>query len=241
VIRTLLHGFAQAPESWGALRRPGDHAPRLPGHGSDPEPVPSFDQLADRLATQLPHGSHLVGYSLGGRLALAVAVREPSRIARLTIVSAHAGIADADARRQRADADETLAKSIEAHGMSWFVHHWESLPMWASQRSLDDDALATQRAIRQSHTAHGLSAVLRKLGPGSMPDLRSELASLRMPVDLVVGALDAHYANEARTMVHWLPQAVVHVLDGVGHNVLLEAPHALASVLEEQPASEVLA
>jgi len=238
-MRTFLHGFAQSPECWAALCGPGDACPRLPGHGMAPEDVPSFTELASRLAARLEPATHLVGYSMGGRLALAIALQVPARVDRLTIISAHPGIADPSERARRAADDERLASSIEDRGMTSFVEDWEALPMWASQRRLAPSARAAQRAARLTHQEHGLSAVLRKLGPGVMPDLWPAIRALPMPVDLVVGALDHRYVQIARAMADVIPHATLHIVDEVGHNVVLEAPRTLATILAPAPAAEV--
>ena len=239
MIRSFLHGFAQGPESWAAVASSNDHCVLLPGHGGAPGDVRSFAEVATDLAAQLPPQGHLIGYSMGGRLALAIALSNPDLVARLTLISSHPGIADDESRRRRVASDERLADDIVQRGIPWFVSHWENLPMWSSQQGLGPESLAEQRRIRAQHLPHGLSAVLRRLGPGVMPNMWPQLGSLPMPVDIIVGELDHKYAAIGKEMAELLPNAIVHEIAAAGHNLVLEAPSQLVAIIESSPARPV--
>lgn len=231
-MRVLLHGFTGAPASWDRVRERLDGpslAPDLPGHRA--APVARWDEAVDRIAA-LCDGAHLVGYSLGARLALGVLAKHPERIRRATLVGVNPGVGD---RPARAAWEASLARRLEEDGLEAFVDHWQALPLWASQAALPAPVLDRQRALRLTHDARGLAGALRELGLAAMPDLRPALSGIRVPVDLVVGGLDAKFLALARDFARRCPAARVIVVPGVGHNVVLEAPDALARILQEPP------
>lgn len=237
-MRALLHGFLGAPEAWaevlGALGDRGAACPTLPGHGTAPwMPAGDFVGAVDALVAQvLPREPvTLVGYSLGARVALSVAMRHPSRVARAVLVGVAPGLSDAREREARVLADEAIASGILRGGVGAFVDAWEALPLFDTQRALPPERLAPQRAWRTAHTAAGLAWALRTLGLGRQPAYREAIRESRVPLHLVTGALDERFTALARDMAR-LREGVTHtVVAGVGHNVVLEAPEALAALL----------
>jgi 2-succinyl-6-hydroxy-2,4-cyclohexadiene-1-carboxylate synthase len=235
VIAVALHGFTGRPGHWSPVLRAAE--PALSGHAAG-LPVPAgwcFDEEVTRIGaeiTALGEPVHLLGYSMGARLALAVATRQP--VARLTLVGVNPGLEEEAARADRRARDEVWCRLLEERGIEAFARAWEDQPMWASQAALPAEVRARQRAERTAHDPRALSAALRALGLGAMPPLWGALATLGAPVDLVAGALDPTYAGIARRMAARLPRARVTVVDGAGHNVLLERPDALAALVEER-------
>jgi 2-succinyl-6-hydroxy-2,4-cyclohexadiene-1-carboxylate synthase len=226
-----MHGFTGRPDAWDEAV-PGPHVGlALIGHA--PElPVPpgwTFAREVDRVLDRLPREPvHLAGYSMGGRVALAAAVRAPRRIARLTIVSAHPGLDDGSERR--AD-DERWCEILERRGIAAFVDAWEAQPMWRSQDALPAALRERQRRARLDHSAAELAAALRALGVGAMPSFWPHLAALPMPVDWVAGALDPKYFELAGRAAARIPHGRVLIVPEAGHNVLLERPEPLSRAL----------
>lgn len=223
----LLHGFTGDPRVFDALARGLDGrviAPRLPGHGPRPSTVGTWDEEVARLAgwleTEGVTGAHLVGYSMGGRLGWSLLDRD-DLFQRATLIGAHPGLDDAERANRRA-ADRRFIDRLEEDGLEAFVDAWEALAMFASQRSLPPETVAEQRAIRRSHTARGLASALRWLGLAEMP----RAPEPRIPVELVAGGLDSKHVEVARSLGRPL-----RIVPGVGHNVVLEAPAALAEAL----------
>jgi 2-succinyl-6-hydroxy-2,4-cyclohexadiene-1-carboxylate synthase len=233
VIAVALHGFTGRPGQWSGVLRAGE--PALSGHAAD-QPMPPgwrFDDEVERLArlvAAMDAPVHLLGYSMGGRLALAVAARQP--VARLTIVGAHPGLETEAARAERRARDERWCAMLEERGIDQFSRVWEDQAMWASQAALPAALRARQRADRAAHDPRALSAALRALGLGAMTPLWDALDSIPVPVDLVAGALDPAYVDLAHRMAARLPRARVAIVDRAGHNVLLERPAELAAQLE---------
>ena len=230
----LLHGFTQTGRSWAPVRealgpRYRCFAPDLPGHGDASERRPAtFDAVAAYVGALRPPRFALCGYSMGGRLALDVALRMPERVERLVLAGASPGIADPGEREARRRADAELADRIKRDGLDAFVAAWGAQPLFAGQpRGVADAA----RADRLRSTAGGLAAALRGMGTGVMTPLWDRLQELAMPVALVAGERDPKFRNLAEQMAERIPGARVVVAPGAGHAVHLEAPHVVAAAL----------
>ena len=183
--------------------------------------VDLLDQLALKRA-------HLLGYSMGGRLALYMALRYPARFRSLILESASPGLADATERAERRRRDQALADAIEAQGIQWFVEHWESLPLWASQAHLPPEILQAQRQQRLSNHPLGLANSLRGQGTGAQPNLWPQLPALQLPTLLLVGAADAKFLGINQAMAARLPRAQLQLIPAAGHNTHLENPPAFS-------------
>lgn len=235
----MLHGFTGSAAYW-LYHQPGLTSrfrlllPDLPGHGAAVEPEylarASFaDCAADLLATLQAHGVErcpVLGYSMGGRLALFLALKYPEFVSYLILESASPGIANEDERAARADADDRLAQAIETRGMLWFVDYWESLPLWASQSRLDPTVRAALRSRRLAGSTQGFATSLRQMGTGVQPSLWGVLPTLTIPTLLISGREDAKFTAIAEDMAALLPDARHAIIDQAGHAVHLEQPEA---------------
>lgn len=237
----FLHGFAGGPDSWTEVverlgRRKTLLGLRLPGHHPQARvAADSFeaavDQVASALDAEQSEAAHLVGYSLGGRVALGIAVRHPNLVERLTLIGAHPGLATEEARQARRLADAAWSELLRSRGIEEFVRAWEMQPVFASQRGADANLLACQRRLRLAHDPQQLAAAMDILGLAAMPDWTPHLPSLRLPVQLVIGDQDEKFQLLAEKMAQRLPITSLHRVTGAGHNVLLEAPERLAEIL----------
>lgn len=185
-------------------------------------------------------GGVLVGYSMGGRLALHAAVRWPDAFAGLAVLGASGGVADPDGRRR---ADEELARWIETHPIEDVVAHWEQNPVFASQSA---ELVEAQRAGRLDHDPVQVAALLRTAGQGALPPIWSEIAELRRTVPLLAmaGSDDPLYVEAARTLTKGAgpsripqpgegPAPSLRVVEGCGHAAHLERPDLVAQALLE--------
>ena len=206
-------------------------APDLRGHGSATavRPVDLPGCVADVAALPEPRFA-LAGYSLGGRVALHVALAHPARVAALVLVGAGPGIADAVEREARREADEELADSIERDGLDAFVTRWERRPIFKGQRP---EVAEAARRDRLRNEAAGLAASLRGLGQGALEPVWDRLAELSMPVALCVGERDARYRKIAERMATRIADVSVVVIPAAGHAAHLEAPALIATAIGE--------
>ena len=235
----LLHGFTGSAATWAphvpALAARHDVvAVDLLGHGRSDAPADPARYAAARCADDLAglldalgvRRAAVLGYSMGGRMALHLAAARPERVAALVLESASPGIADPAERAERAAADDRLAADIERDGVAAIVERWERLPLWASQAGLPAEVLARQRAARLANSAAGLAGSLRGAGAGVAPPLHHRLGALAMPTLLVAGALDAKYVALGHLMADAMPAARLAVVPDAGHTVHLERPAA---------------
>jgi len=245
-----LHGFTGGAGTWAGLA-PALEGVRLvavdlPGHGRSPLPPPppealpetvrALAGLLDRLEL---HRVAVLGYSLGGRVALHLALAAPDRVGALILESTTAGIEDPEARARRAAGDGALAAEIEREGLERFVARWEELPLFATQACLPDRIRAVQRRVRLGHLPAGLAAALRGLGQGACPPVWDCLAEVTMPTLVVAGALDTQYAAIARRLASSLPRARLAVVDGAGHATHLERRETFAALVSRFLAGRV--
>ena len=241
----LLHGFTGSSDAWGDLvqrlaRRRRVIAFDLPGHGGSPIPhAPEearLPQVADALVRALGslqvRDADWVGYSLGARTALHVALAHPDAVRGLVLEGGSPGIADSVERAARADADAALAASIERDGLERFVDAWLAQPLFATQASLPADVRRRERARRLGGSAAGYAAALRAMGTGTQEPLWGRLAEIRARVLLVAGARDVKYCGLARAMAAALRDARVAIVPGAGHAVHLERPDAWLDEVE---------
>jgi 2-succinyl-6-hydroxy-2,4-cyclohexadiene-1-carboxylate synthase len=237
----MLHGFTGSPASFDEVRsRLGRDitvvAPRLVGHGDPADArVHDFAGEVDRIAALLRGAGprwYVLGYSLGGRVALGLLVRHPTLLAGATLIGAQPGIESENARDSRRADDERLARLLETDGMDAFIAKWEALPLFATQASLDPGVLERQRTERRAHDPRELARSLRTTGLGVMPSYWNSLGAIPTPVRLAAGTLDHKFATIAREMAREMPRSTVELVEGVGHNVVLEGPAAVVEMLK---------
>ena len=212
-------------------------APDLLGHGSSPHTNDSARYAMAHAAADLnslledssTEAVHLLGYSMGGRLALFFALSYPERVRTLCLVSASPGISSAVERDERRDRDNALADQIERDGISDFVDYWESLPMWESQqRNLSTEQRMQLRAQRLQNRPNGLANSLRGMGTGVQPNLHEDLPALVAPTLLIFGAEDEKFVITNRKMAQGIANSRLVVIPETGHAVHLERPASFA-------------
>lgn len=225
----LLHGFTGRGTAWGSHATILARAFRLitvdlPGHGrtarADPDRL-TVERTADDLATILHRAgavpADMLGYSLGARIALRLAVAHPSVVGRLVLESPSAGLPTAAERAARIEADEALAARIEREGIAAFVDEWERQPIFASHAALAPARAARLRAMRLANDPRGLAASLRGAGQGAMEPLFDRLAAIAAPTLVIAGALDERGSTRAGDVARRIPGARLEILPGSGH------------------------
>jgi 2-succinyl-6-hydroxy-2,4-cyclohexadiene-1-carboxylate synthase len=231
----LLHGFSGTRRAWDGLSArldPQRYRPLaidLPGHGeaASYEGAITFDTCVEAVLASAPERFALCGYSMGGRIALHVALAAPQRVTRLILVSCSPGIEDADERAARRVADRHLADELERVPFEDFIERWRTQPLF-----VDDppEVGALAREDQRRNDPHALARVMRGVGTGEMASLWGRLGELTMPVTIVVGERDAKFRAIGERMRGLLPAGELVVIPG-GHGLPLESPEALAKVI----------
>jgi 2-succinyl-6-hydroxy-2,4-cyclohexadiene-1-carboxylate synthase len=232
----LLHGFAGTRHAWDLVADRLDReryrplALDLRGHGDAREARPiTFAECVADVAAQAPERFVLCGYSLGGRVALHVALAHPQRVSRLVLVASTAGIEDPALRDDRRAADEKLADETERGTIEEFADRWSRQPLFAGTPQA---AAKLWRADLLRNDPEALAAVLRGLGAGAMEPLWDRLPELDgMPVTIIVGERDGRYTATARRIVATLPGTRLLLVPGAGHGLPREAPQAVAAAI----------
>lgn len=170
------------------------------------------------------------GYSMGGRLALYLALRCPERCAGLFLESASPGLESATEQAVRRGADEERAARLESGDFAEFLRDWYGQPLFAS---LARDEELLQRTIegRLRNDPAELAKSLRGMGTGAQPSLWGELTGLRVPALAVAGELDEKFAALSYRMAGLTPRMRPVIVPGAGHNVHAEAPLAHLDLL----------
>ncbi|MET1249681.1 2-succinyl-6-hydroxy-2,4-cyclohexadiene-1-carboxylate synthase [Sporolactobacillus sp. STCC-11] len=233
----FLHGFTGSMETWHFLeaRLARDYQlifVDIIGHGYSESPEDSrryaINEVAKDLLTLLDllnlDKVHLIGYSMGGRLALTFACLFPERIATLILESSSPGLKTEAERMARRLRDQKLAESICEDGIPAFVNRWENLELFDSQKHLPESRRSALREQRLSNQSIGLSRSLIGMGTGAQPSWWEHLSTLQIPVLLITGALDVKFCKIASELRDRLPNADWQVVPVAGHAVHLEQP-----------------
>jgi 2-succinyl-6-hydroxy-2,4-cyclohexadiene-1-carboxylate synthase len=209
----LVHGFTQTPATWEGI---------LDGHAVEVRPDGDLWATARRIGEEGGTGTY-VGYSMGGRLCLHLALADPGRVERLVLLGATAGIEDEGERAARRAADERTADDIERDGGDAFLERWLAHPMFGH---------LSEPGPRQ-RDADVLAACLRRLGTGTQEPLWDRLPELSMPVLVVAGELDAKFTEIGRRMAEAIgDNAAFAVVPDAGHAAHLEQPEAFRKAVE---------
>ena len=238
----FLHGFMGSGEDWRATVETLQPDYRcltvdLPGHGAAidlPDGAYTMAGAARAVIEVLNHHEinrcHLVGYSMGGRLALYLALQYPERFRRLVLESASPGLRAEEERAARRAIDEARARRLETGSLGRFLDDWYRQPLFSS---LHDHPGLVERivAARRRNRPAELARSLRAMGTGQQPSLWERLSGLSVATLAVAGALDRKYVGLARQMASASPRVRAVVVPAAGHSVHAERPGRFAAVL----------
>ena len=227
----LLHGFTGNHHVWDRFRSQIDRstvAIDLPGHGQSQfldidlsynfdRWVANFEYLIDSLNLKT---IHLLGYSMGGRLALMYAVRYPHKVSSLILESANPGITAKPLRDIRNQSDFALSVKI-TDDFEGFIRLWESNPLFKGQ-SLHSVEWEKLQKIRRQNIPQGLANSLRSLSVGKQPDLWKELNHLDLPVLVITGAKDKKYTDIGSKLEKKTKNCQWESIDNSGHTPHME-------------------
>jgi 2-succinyl-6-hydroxy-2,4-cyclohexadiene-1-carboxylate synthase len=232
-----VHGFTQSGRSWTPIASlfAADHevvTVDLPGHGESGHAGADLWESARMVGSAGGAGVYL-GYSMGGRVALHLALSAPELVTALVVVGATGGIDDSSERARRRDADDARAVDIERDGVDAFLTRWLAQPLFASLAPSAADV-----ADRARNTATGLAASLRNTGTGTQDPLWDRLDALTMPVLVVAGDRDEKFTALGRRLVASIgANSTFAAVAGAGHAAHLERPEAFTAIVQRWLAS----
>ena len=239
----MLHGFTGSTKTWDSFIATYEKKFRLitvdlPGHGQTTQDTPitmaeccqDLDHLFRKLELEQ---FYLLGYSMGGRTALAYALQYPEQIAGLILESASPGLRTTVERMARKKHDEQLAMTLETKGLTHFINYWENIPLFSTQKQLNTAVRNKIRWEREAQRNTGLAASLRGMGTGSQPSFWKQLPMLGMPVLLLAGSLDVKFVKIQQDMAQALPNAVKNIIFDAGHAIHVEQPEIFGKIVTE--------
>ncbi|EGL83818.1 2-succinyl-6-hydroxy-2,4-cyclohexadiene-1-carboxylate synthase [Caldalkalibacillus thermarum TA2.A1] len=242
----LLHGFTGSKHSWQPFihswsRHFTTIAIDLLGHGESDSPqdhrrygityaVQDLQAVLEQLGVDK---INVLGYSMGGRLAIALASSFPAKVNSMVLESTSPGLKTEEEQLARRKQDQALAREIETEGLETFVHKWENIPLFASQKKLPEAVRRRLRVQRLSQSPLGLANSLRGMGTGNQPSFWSALKRFHFPVLVMAGEEDQKFCCIAKDMICQLPQATLSIIKGAGHTIHLEKPHIFDKVVLE--------
>lgn len=233
----LLHGFTGSAASWATFieslgGRFTTVAIDIVGHGHSDKPAALDHYRMRQVAADLVYAAgragfpraHWLGYSMGGRTALAVAAYHPGSVDRLVLIGASPGLATEEERAARRNSDEAIAQHIETDGVPAFVRYWERIPLFATHARLPAEVQERIRAGRLANDPVGLVNSLRGMGTGSQEALFDRLPSMNLPTLLLAGEEDTKYLAIGQEMAGAMPAARFVAVPGAGHAAQIENP-----------------
>ncbi|XP_006437819.2 protein PHYLLO, chloroplastic [Citrus clementina] len=221
-ILLFLHGFLGTGEEWIPIMKAVSGSARcisidLPGHGGSKmqnhvakatqEITLSIDVIADvlyKLIEQITPGKvTLVGYSMGARIALYMALRFSDKIKGTVIISGSPGLRDNIARKIRRAEDDSRACALVTHGLQVFLDTWYTGELWESLRSHPHfNRIVASRLLHED--VQSLSKALSDLSVGRQPPLWEDLKLCSTPLLIVVGEKDKKFKSIAEKMCYEL-------------------------------------
>ena len=236
-----FHGFMGVGEDFDPFEKScGLHfeTPDLIGHGSfqcdDPTQY-SLDAQLEYWFARIPEGCILIGYSMGGRLALQFACRYPQHLSGLVLIGSTPGIADSDERLKRQKWDTSQVDRVRELGVEGFCNEWQQLPIIATQRRIQTGIRRKMKANRLAQSIEGLANSMTHFGTGTMPDCWDALPNVRCPTLLMVGEEDAKYRGLANQMMERLSEEHTEhaVISDGGHCAHLESMSESSCMLKQ--------
>ncbi|NGP44238.1 2-succinyl-6-hydroxy-2,4-cyclohexadiene-1-carboxylate synthase [Bacillaceae bacterium SIJ1] len=233
----LLHGFTASIETWEPFIPLWSQQHRvisvdLPGHGKTPSPAEEgrfkMQEVVHDLCLLLDHlnieKTSILGYSMGGRVAISFAVHASERVERLIVENASPGLKTEEERRQRRERDEQLAHRITTFGMASFVAYWRELDLFASQKALPMSVRETLDQERLQNSPSGLASSLRGMGTGAQPSYWDALPTLSVQLTFIAGTLDQKFLDIGQDICERVPNNTMLVAENAGHAVHIESP-----------------
>lgn len=227
LLHTLwaIHGFLGKMADWNALRMEQLQAVEIGSFSGSSMSIWAH-QFNDYVERHMSSSPILMGYSLGGRLALHALCQKPSLWRAAIIVSAHPGLTQFDLKEERLRKDLVWAKRFEEEP-------WEQLmTSWNNQAVFSQDGFAPSRH-EKLYDRLQLANQLRSFSLGHQEDLREKIAALPIPVLWVIGEKDQAFCEVAKTVKLTHPLSKHLTIKQAGHRLMWAQPLKVKQVVEE--------
>jgi 2-succinyl-6-hydroxy-2,4-cyclohexadiene-1-carboxylate synthase len=216
------------------ISRFDDHALTidLPGHGetcfsSEYTMSNTANAIVNLLDELQIEQANLVGYSMGGRLALYLALNYPTRFAKAVVESGSPGLKTQQERSERIQRDRELANRLEMN-FEQFLIDWYDQPLFQSIKAHPKfEQMLKERS--RNHPSE-LARSLREMGTGMQPSLWEKLKSHRNPVLLMVGECDRKFVAINQDMASLCATAELSIVPNAGHNIHFENPAGYVAI-----------
>lgn len=242
----FLHGFTGSTKTWDKVIESFKETYRiitidLIGHGLTDAPYnvqrysmeEQVELLHDFFEARRIQSFTLIGYSMGGRVALAFTMKYEEMVDQLILESSSPGLQTEEEREARRKSDHALAEKIEKSGLDSFIEYWENIPLFESQKTLPETKQQAIREDRLSQRVIGLTNSLRGMGTGSQPSFWDDLQNFTKPVLLITGELDKKFQQKAIDMKERFLCCKNVTVSNVGHAIHVENPQIFATIIEK--------
>ncbi|MED2975119.1 2-succinyl-6-hydroxy-2,4-cyclohexadiene-1-carboxylate synthase [Bacillus swezeyi] len=241
----FLHGFTGSAKTWDEVDGYFQGIRRIKvdllGHGRTDSPENESRYSTEKQIADLAEifdllklkQVYLIGYSMGGRLALSFAMTHPGRVTAFVLESSSPGLQTPDERQKRREQDSSLSERIIKEGIEPFVNYWESIPLFASQLSLAESKRNKIREERLNNNPLGLANSLIGMGTGSQPSWWDRLGEITYPSLLIAGGLDQKFVGINQKMNRHIPECCLVVAEKAGHAVHVEEPDFFGKIVSE--------
>ena len=242
----LLHGFTGSGEGWREFKsywitHSRAIAPDIIGHGKTDSPAEvtsyNIEMVAQDLNALLEELQiekiDVLGYSMGGRLALTFAVNYPKKVRKLILESSTPGLETEDERKARQLQDDKLALLIKEQGIQIFVEYWENIPLFQSQKKLPESVQNNIRKQRLTNSSIGLMNSLYGMGTGAQPPWWDALKHIQSPTLLITGSKDEKFCQIAKKMAEGIKNSQLVSISDCGHAIHVEKPEIFGTIVSE--------
>ncbi len=240
----FIHGFTGCVEDWFPIieQMPAKYnyiALDIVGHGKSDAPSDSSHYNIESIVMQIkyvkdyltPNKIFLLGYSMGGRIALSYTVAYPEDVKGLILESASAGIKNDEERQKRYEEDLKLSEYIETHTLEEFIEMWSDQELFNTQRRFSNDKLKKMKKKKASGSKIGYANSLRGFSTGIMPPVHDKLKKIPLKILLITGDLDSKFTGINARLTKRFFKAKHKIVKNSGHNTHLEEPKRFIEIV----------
>jgi len=225
----LLHGFLGEKSDWEFLTPLKKNYNLIPidiYSKTLPHPKEGLWKWAEALnAMLLPSSKNaIIGYSLGGRLAMHTLLAFPEKWSAAVLISSHTGLKTPEEKLVRIAKDLQWAKRFSEEKWDTVMEKWNALPIFSETKAI--------QRCEEHYNKELLSATLKHWSLGKQENLRDKLKALPMPLLQIAGEKDKKYASTTPDLYSNKSSFCLSIINRAGHRVFWENPNKCLSLIE---------